>query len=71
VEAITHCAQVKSNGTLEESGKFVLNFSQPAQAIGPIQLLEDGRVNGLRSPRYSSHLRLLMQRTLMKFLPRT
>jgi hypothetical protein len=64
VQAITHIASVKSIEPWMDSGKFVLNFREPAKAIGPIPLLDDGQVKGLRSPRYTTHDRLIKARSL-------
>src|SRR5208337_479665 len=44
IQAITHIARVKSIEPWRDSGKFVLNFSEPAQPIGPIPLVKGGRV---------------------------
>jgi hypothetical protein len=64
VQAITHIAPVKSIEPWQDSGKFVLNFSEPAQAIGPIPLLKGGRVRAPQSIRYTTRERLLKAKNL-------
>ncbi len=64
VQAITHIASVKSIEPWENSGKFVLNFSEPAQPIGPITLVKGGRVKAPQSIRYTTRERLLKARNL-------
>jgi hypothetical protein len=64
IMAITHIAPVKSIEPWKDSGKYVVNFSEPAQPIGPIPLVHKGRVKALRSPRYASRQRLLAAKNL-------
>lgn len=64
VQAITHMARVKSIDPWEDSGKFVLNFEEPAQPIGPIPLVKNGRVKAPQSIRYTTHERLLKAKNL-------
>lgn len=64
VQAITHFARVKSIESWEDSGKFVLNFEEPAQPIGPIPLVKGGRVKAPQSIRYTTHERLLKAKNL-------
>jgi hypothetical protein len=64
VQAITHFARVKSIEPWEDSGKFVLNFEEPAQPIGPIPLVKGGRVKAPQSIRYTTHDRLLKAKSL-------
>jgi hypothetical protein len=57
LSAITHIAPVKSIEPWKDSGKFVLNFTEPAHEIGPIRLLpkeQNGRVKALQNLRYTS-----------------
>lgn len=54
ISAITHVAPVKSIEPWEDSGKFVLNFSEPAREIGPIKLQPGGRVKALQNLRYTT-----------------
>ena len=44
VSAITHIAPIKSIEPWEDTGKLVVNFTEAAQEIGPITLVEGGRV---------------------------
>jgi hypothetical protein len=62
--AITHIAPVKSIEQWKDSGKFVVNFSEPAQAIGPIPLVKGGKIKAPMSPRYASHQRLLIAKNM-------
>jgi hypothetical protein len=64
VQAVTHFARVKSIEPWEDSGKFVLNFEEPAQPIGPISLVKGGRVKAPQSIRYTSHELLLKAKNL-------
>lgn len=58
ISAITHIAPVKSIEPWEDTDKFVLNFSDLAQAITPITLVKKGRVKALQNIRYTSLERL-------------
>jgi hypothetical protein len=64
VQAVTHYARVKSIDPWEDSGKFVLNFEEPAQAVGPIPLVKGGRVKAPQSIRYTTHERLMTAKNL-------
>jgi hypothetical protein len=54
ISAITHIAPVKSIEPWKTSGKYVLNFSEPAKEIGPIPLVKGGVVKPPYGPRYAS-----------------
>jgi len=64
VSAITHIAPVKSIEPWKETDKVVLNFAEPAQPIGPIQLLRGGKVKPLYNLRYTTYSRLANAKTL-------
>jgi hypothetical protein len=64
VSAITHIAPVKSIEPWGETGKFVLNFSEPAIPIGPIQFVPSGRIKAPQSLRYTTKNRLEQAKTL-------
>ena len=64
VSAITHVAPVKSIEPWKETGKYVVNFAAPAQEIGPIPLVKNGRVKALQNLRYSTRTRLDTAKTL-------
>jgi hypothetical protein len=64
VQAVTHFARVKSIEPWKDSGKFVLNFDEPAQPIGPIPIVKGGKVKGPQSPRYTNHERLMKAKNL-------
>ncbi|MHB1456114.1 MAG: hypothetical protein ACYC0V_04270 [Armatimonadota bacterium] len=62
ISAITHIAPVKSIESWQDSNKYVLNFSEPAEEIGPIKLLSKNK--SPQSPRYTSRQRLMQAKTL-------
>ena len=64
VSAITHVAPVKSIEPWKDSGKYVVNFSTPAQEIGPIPMVKGGRVKALQNLRYTTRVRLESAKTL-------
>lgn len=58
VSAITHVAPVKSIEPWKDTGKVVVNFSEPAREIEPIRLVKGGRVRALQNLRYTTHRKL-------------
>jgi hypothetical protein len=64
VSAITHIAPVKSVEPWKDTGKFVVNFAEPARGIGPIQLVKGGRVKALQNLRYTTKEKLEQAKTL-------
>lgn len=64
ISAITHIASVSSIEPWGDTGKFVVNFSQPAQEITPIELVPKGRVKALQNIRYTTLKRLETAKTL-------
>lgn len=52
--AITHIAPVASIEQWPETNKYVVNFAEPATAIGPIRLVPGGRIKAPQAPRYTS-----------------
>src|SRR5205814_9687171 len=64
ISAITHIAPVKSIEPWKDTGKFVVNFAEPAREIGPIPLVRAGRVKGLQNLRYSTREKLTAAKTL-------
>jgi hypothetical protein len=64
--AITHVAAVKSIERWKDTAKYVLNFSEPAKAVGPIKLLPKptGKVKAPQAPRYTSFERLMKAKNL-------
>jgi hypothetical protein len=64
VSAITHVAPVKSIEPWKETGKYVVNFAAPAQEIGPIPLVKNGKVRALQNLRYTTRGRLDSAKTL-------
>lgn len=64
VSAITHIATVKSIEPWKDTGKFVVNFTEPAKEIVPIPLGSKGRGKAPQAPRYTSKERLESAKTL-------
>lgn len=57
--AITHIAEVESIEQWQDTNKYVLNFTEPAQSIGPIHLVPKGKVKAPQAPRYTTRALLL------------
>ena len=64
ISAITHIAPVKSVEPWKDTGKFVVNFAEPAEQIGPIQLVKGGRVKALQNIRYTTQEKLRAAKSL-------
>lgn len=65
ISAITHIAPVESIEPWEDSGKYVVKFSEPAKEINPpIRLVQKGRVKALQNLRYTTLNRLEQAKTL-------
>ena len=64
VSAITHIAPVSSIERWKDTAKYVLNFSEPAKKIGPIELVSKGKVKPPFGPRYTSMARLKKAKTM-------
>ncbi len=66
VSAITHIAPVKNIELWKDGPKYVLNFAEPAESIGPIKLVPkpNGIVKAPQAPRYASYDRLIKAKTL-------
>jgi len=64
VSAITHWALVKNIEPWQDTGKFVVNFADPAKEISPVPLVPKSRVKALQSARYTSFDRLQRAKTL-------
>ena len=56
--AITHIAPVASIEQWRDTSKYVVNFAQPAERIGPIRLVPKGKVKALQASRYTARSRL-------------
>ena len=64
-KAITHVAPIKDVEPWENSGKYVVNFTEDARELDqPIRLVPKGKVMQLRSPRYTSYDQLMKAKTL-------
>ncbi|ABF40095.1 hypothetical protein Acid345_1092 [Candidatus Koribacter versatilis Ellin345] len=64
VSAITFIAPVQSIEPWKESGKYVLNFAEPARPVGPLALVKGGQVRPLQGPRYATHKAIVAAKTL-------
>jgi len=64
VSAITHWALVKNIEPWQDTGKFVVNFAEPAKEIGPVPLVPKSRVKALQNARYTSFDRLQKAKAL-------
>jgi hypothetical protein len=58
ISAITHIAPVARIESWKDTGKYALVFADPAQEIGPLKLVQGGRVNAPQASRYTSYKRL-------------
>jgi len=64
ISAITHWAPVKDIIPWENTGKFVVNFTEPAREIEHIKMVPKSRVKAPQAPRYASFARLQQAKTL-------
>lgn len=64
VSAITHIAPVKSIEPWKETGKFVINFAEPANESKPICMLKKGRVKNFQGLRYTTRAKLESAKSL-------
>jgi len=64
ISAVTHWAPVKDIMPWENTGKFVVNFAEPAKEIEHINLVLKSRVRAPQAPRYTSFSRLKQAKTL-------
>jgi len=62
--AITHTAPVIRIITWKDTGKYCLEFAEPAREIGPIKLDQPGRGKAPQAPRYTSMKKLDQAKTL-------
>lgn len=64
ISAVTHWAPVKNILPWENTGKFVVNFTEPAKEIEHINLVPKSRVKAPQAPRYTSFSRLKQAKTM-------
>lgn len=62
--AITHIAAVKDIEQWQDTRKYVLNFSSPAEKINPIKLVTGGKNKAPQAPRYTTKAKLDAARNL-------
>jgi hypothetical protein len=64
ISAVTHWAPVNNIVPWQDTGKFVVNFTEPAKEIQHINLVPKSRVKAPQAPRYTSFSRLQQAKTL-------
>jgi hypothetical protein len=64
VSAITHIAPVRSIEPWKDTGKVVLNFSEPAREIQAIPMSQKGKIRSFQSLRYTTRARIEAAQTL-------
>lgn len=64
ISAITHIAPVSNIGPWKDTGKYCLEFAEPAREIGPLKLEQPGRGKAPQAPRYTSMKKLTEAKTL-------
>ncbi len=64
ISAVTHWAPVNNIMPWQDTGKFVVNFTEPAKEIEHINLVPKSRVKAPQAPRYTSFSRLQQAKTL-------
>ena len=64
ISAITHVAEVASIEPWKDTGKYLLNFKEPARKIGPHKLVPGGKITAPQAPRYTSFARLTQAKSL-------
>jgi hypothetical protein len=69
ISAITHLAPVSNIVPWKDTGKYCLEFSEPAREIRPIKLGQPGRGKAPQAPRYTSLNKLTQAKTLADIFP--
>jgi len=64
ISAVTHWAPVNNIVPWQDTGKCVVNFTEPAKEIKHINLVPKSRVKAPQAPRYTSFSRLQQAKTL-------
>ena len=64
ISAVTHWAPVKNIMPWENTGKFVVNFAEPAKEIQHINLVPKSMVKAPQAPRYTSFSKLQQAKNL-------
>ena len=64
VSAITHVATVKSIEPWKDTGKYVINFAEPAKEIPAIPMLKQGHVKTFQNLRYTTRQQLEKAKSL-------
>ena len=58
VSAITHIAPVRSVEPWKDTGKWVINFAEPAREIHHVPMLKEGRIKNFQSLRYTTKIQI-------------
>lgn len=58
VSAITHYAPIRSIEPWQNTGKMVINVSEPAKQLWPLKLTKEGHVKHLQGLRYTNFEKL-------------
>ncbi len=64
ISSITHVAPVNKIVAWKDTGKYCLEFAEPAREIGPIKLDQPGKGKAPQAPRYTSMAKLSKAKTL-------
>lgn len=64
ISAITHVAKIRDIEPWLDSGKYCVNFAEPAAEIGPLQLVPKGKVKHVQGPRYTKYSSLKAAKNL-------
>ena len=64
ISAVTHWAPVNNIVPWQDTGKFVVNFAEPAKEMDHINLVPKSRVKAPQAPRYASISKLQQAKTL-------
>jgi len=64
ISAVTHWALVNNIVPWQDTGKFVVNFAEPAKEVNHINLVPKSRVKAPQGPRYAFFDKLQQARTL-------
>ncbi|MEQ8819421.1 MAG: hypothetical protein RLY93_04200 [Sumerlaeia bacterium] len=64
ISAITHIAPVARIEPWKDTGKYALIFLEPAQKVGPLKLVQRGKVSAPQASRYTSRERIINAKSL-------
>jgi predicted DNA binding CopG/RHH family protein len=64
ISAITHYAEVAKIEKYKDTGKYIVDFKEPAKKIGPLKLTKGSKGAAPQAPRYSTYEKLIKAKTL-------